>query len=171
MAASSKQQLLDLYNLKNPTLPHPATLDDIEIYGTPMVGGPTEAHNTTTYFFAKEESKYFAGSMTVIYNRVPSGITDDSWNANDPSRWIDDAYVLSQMTARLQQTWPNDSFTAEEITIEREELKDGRLVVKVSIMNSIKFLPPDNEFGGFTYTIAPKVRDLSKLEGELDGFS
>ncbi|AXF51133.1 hypothetical protein MLDJOKPK_00281 [Salmonella phage SPAsTU] len=170
--ASSKEQLLALYNAANPNLPHPATLDDIEIYDNPMMGSPDpNKWNTMSYLTAKEESLYFAGSMTIYYNRVPSGITDDAWNSSNPERWDDDAYVLDQMNARLQQTWPDDAFTAQELTIGRSETEDGRLVVMVSIANSIKFLPPDNGHLGFTYTITPKVRDLGRLDGELDGFN
>lgn len=168
--ASSKEQLLALYNAANPNLPHPATLDDIEIYENPMVGGPDARFNTTTYFTAKEESLYFTGSMSVYYNRLHANFNGDRLVGNVDD-WNDDGYVLADMNRRLQETWPDDEFIAQELMIGRSENEHGELEVMVSWANSIKFMPPENDNGVYIFTIIPTVRDLDRLDGELDGFN
>lgn len=171
MAVNPKyaQQLIDLYNAANPDLPHPATVDDIEIYETPMEGGPSERFNTTSYLFAKEESKYFTGSMSIYYNRLNTNFNGDAFT-DDIEKWQDDEYVLADMNRRLQETYPNDEFSASEMTIGRSEREDGTLVVLVAWPGSIKFAPPLNDNRVYEFVITPTVRDLSRLDGELDGF-
>lgn len=165
------QQLLDLYNAANPDLPHPATLQDIDVYENPMIGGPTEQHNTTSYLFAKEESLYFTSSMSIYYNRLNANITNDEvvGSADD---WQNDDFVLAEINKRLQKTWPDDEFVIEELMIGRSETEEGLLQVMVSWANSIKFFPnPDDPNGVIIITVTPTVRDLDRLNGELNGFT
>lgn len=169
MAKSAVEQLIDLYNAANPTLPFPATLDDVEVYDHPLIDDAGTGRNTMTYLVAKEESKYFVGSMTVRYNRLQANFNGDIVNESI-SLWEDDEYVLNDMNLRLQQSWPEDEFLASELDIERTTNEDGEYVVNVGWARSIRFQPPMTDTQMYEFVIRPPKTDLSTTSGELDGF-
>lgn len=169
MAKSAVEQLIDLYNAANPTLPFPATLDDVEVYDHPLVDDAGTGRNTMTYLVAKEESKYFVGSMTVRYNRLQTNFNGDV--VNEPiALWESDDYVLDDMNRRLKASWPEDAFLMSELDIVRGENEDGEYTVSVGWARSIRFQPPMTDTQMYDFIIRPPKTDLSTLNGELDGF-
>ncbi|QVW55316.1 hypothetical protein pEaSNUABM29_00276 [Erwinia phage pEa_SNUABM_29] len=164
------QQLLDLYNAANPSLAHPATLDDVEIYNNPMQGGPSEQFNTTTYITAKEESIYFVGSTSIYYNRLPTGITSRIIDGDGVDDWQMDGHVVASINGMLDEKYANgEYFVLEDFEIERRAGENGSLIVSVR-MNHIKYIPPETETGMWEFTILPLKVDLSGTQGELNGF-
>lgn len=164
------QQLLDLYNAANPDLPHPATIQDIDVYENPMVGAPTEKHNTTSYLFAKEESPYFTSSVSIYYNRLDTKIaTEQRIVVDDIEVWMETPYQLAEFNKLLQENYPNDELVEQEISTSISGNDDGTFHLMI-MLNAIKFHPPVDGDNMFHFTLVPKVRELGMLNGELNGF-
>lgn len=172
---TAKQQLCDLYNAANPTLPHALTVDDFRT-GTRGARDPIgeSLANFVVSVGATDESLHFTGSISFVYRRMPVGFTTQ-YIEDKHSAWADDATLIARLNSDLQVQYPNDELGEDEsgengsFTIKRSEGETAQhLEIIVTIANHLKFL--DTEI---TYTIYEAVEktDLSTADGELDDFN
>ncbi|AXF51134.1 hypothetical protein MLDJOKPK_00282 [Salmonella phage SPAsTU] len=171
---STKQQLCDLYNAANPTLPHPLTVNDFSA-GSRSSKTP-EGESLANFILnisAKAESQYFTGDISLVYRRLPVGFTGETIDGNH-SDWAEDSAVLTQLNADLQRQYPIDELGPDDsgengsFSISRAEGENAQtLDITITIRNHMKF-----EDAVIVYSIYEAVvkTDLSTTNGELDGF-
>ncbi len=171
---TAEQQLCDLYNAANPSLPHPLTPDDVT-FGSrgPYTPEDTEGMeiipNYALNMTAREDSPHFFEGITVHYRRVPTGFTGGTELVDGTlTDWNDDDFVLGYFNTLLQRQYMRDAFLLEEVEITRvdnetEKTRD----VTLSFRNHIKFT--DDTITWMVHVPEEKF-DLSGANGELNGF-
>lgn len=177
MAAKSfPQQICDLYNAANPTLPHPLTPADIEYGSRSEV--PPEENNGKNFIMditAKQDSQFFTGNVRLTYNRIKLNLGTTTALETDFESGTES--ILSALNTKLQQFFPDDMFTVEDdynyATVgwntepNAAEPEKYDLVFTLS-PNHMKFFATDPIL---RIVITPAKVDLATTNGELDGFS
>lgn len=180
MAAKSfPQQVCDLYNLANPSLPQQLTPADVSFGSRAAV--PPEDYNGKNFMMdisAKEESKYFTGGLRLMYNRVKLNLGTGTALETDID-WTSDADLLTVLNAKLQQIFPGDMFTVEDdlnygmVTFSHEanetEPEKTDYIFTLNA-NHMKFFADGPILRIVVAPVVSKV-DLSTTNGELNGFT
>lgn len=169
---SAKDQLVALFNAKNPNLAIPLTSADIDFGAvsavTPSTNYPHTARITIT---AKTASPNFQGEKTLYYYRLPASVLVGAKNLSaNQADWDTDEEVLAKFNAHVIEVGrTEDEFALSELTITRETGEDGKEIITVTIKaGHIKYI----EGVAAVYTITNDSRvDLATTNGELDGYS
>lgn len=168
MAKTSQEQIVELFNAANPSLPSALTVADVD-FGAVAAAAEGAEKNTTLTITAKSGSLNFSGSKELTYNRIAftAGavpVDDDmtNWDTNDE--------VLAHFNTLVQQTHADDAFSLDEVTITTAANADDSTKTDVTVAikdGHQKFLAGE----AVVWTISKAKTDLSSTNGDLDGFN
>lgn len=169
---SAKDQLIALFNAKNPSLPQALTADDVTFGAVaayaPADGGDTR--NSKLTITATEGNAHFKNALELHYTRKAAGIVGAQAVTADQADWDTDAEVLAFLNADvITAGQTEDAFAEADLTFTRTDGENGAKVIEVAIKDGhLKFLAGVVA----TYTITQEVTqsDLSAANGELDEF-
>ena len=169
---SAKDQLVALFNAKNPNLAIPLTPADIDFGAvsavTPSTNYPHTARITVT---AKTASPNFQGEKTLYYYRLPASVLVGAKNLSaNQADWDTDEEVLAKFNAHVIEVGrTEDEFALSELTITRSEQFDDGGKTAIDITFTVK--PENLQYVGVHIIRIWNGKDsLQTKTAELDGF-
>ncbi|ECD5042946.1 hypothetical protein E1L24_23400 [Salmonella enterica subsp. enterica serovar Braenderup] len=176
MAKSTKQQIIDLINLKNPELRNPLTLEDVDFgegVSSYQPSASDDTRNAKVTLTAQETSLNFTGSKEFHYtriaaNRVLGSQTYDVSSAEELNK--EDAEILVILNEVINRLgWVDDEFAEGEVTISKGAVNETSAQYNFNIQGgNFKFLA--GNMGSITLQVVTAV-DMATLDGELDAFT
>lgn len=163
-----QEQLVELFNAANPSLPTPLSVADVD-FAAVVAAAEGDAKNTKLTITAKGSSTNFAGSKELTYNRL--AFTKGDMPVEDAmTNWDTDEEVLAHFNTLLQQDHADDALALSDITISTAANADDATKTDVTVAinaGHAKFLPGE----AVVWTISKAKTDLSGTNGELNGFN
>ncbi|QXO09873.1 hypothetical protein pEaSNUABM38_00151 [Erwinia phage pEa_SNUABM_38] len=170
---SFQQQLVELFNTKNPGLAQALSVADVDFSAASALDGGTGGRDSKITITAKAESEHFTSNVELHYIRLSAGVVGPKAVTADLADWDTDAEVLAVLNADVIAAGrAEDAFTLAELSITRDGAgtEEDPLIISVSInAGHIKY----HEGQIATYTVTEEIvkTDLSTTDGELDGFT
>ena len=171
MAISFQAQLVALYNAKNPTLPTPLAVADVDFSAVSVGAGEKNSELTIT---AKAESVNFENAKLLTYTRLALALGAIAVE-DEEENWDTAPEVLAKFNAAVQASnvkFADDEFVVGEITIDRQPNADDAEKTDITVTvnaGHLKFLPGV----AVVWTISQPIQktDLAGTDGDLDGFT